>query len=618
MWRSIIFMFFGVLIIGASVFAAAIVTADTTGGSTSGYEFGWQIDTFDATYEIQDDGSILVTEVIDVDFNNLSKHGIFRDLVTKQRCAPSNDEEAALCPDGRRREYAITGFEVSDGSGAKIPASKESITNGIRFKIGDADKFVPSNIQYNISYTLEHALNSLAEEDELYWNITGEWPVPIVEARTTVIVPGGGEFTDFACYFGYRGSTDACLADANGDTARFLAEDLDANHQMTISAIFPAGLVPTPEFVTEDIRTFSDFFTFSILEFVLTGLVGAVTIAGVVFAWWRKGRDRRYTSIHYLTQTTETEIQPLFADNDIVVEFLPPDNIRPGEMGTLIKESASARDVSATVVDLAVRGYMVIEEDEKKRGKDWTFRKVRDADEKLLPYEADLFNAIFKGSREEVKVSALRNTFATDFGAAKKGMMDAAMERHWFPHRPEIARGLWTAYGFVMTAVGSGLAFILGFLYHQYFIALPIAIAGVLMLGFSAHMSRRTATGREALRRTLGFELYVSTAETRMQDFNEQQNIFARYLPYAIAFDCVDKWAKAFKGLENNPQAAGVSSWYYGGAAFSAVAFSDNMNSFSNSVSSSFASTPGGSGGSGGGGGGFSGGGGGGGGGGSW
>ena len=129
-------------------------------------------------------------------------------------------------------------------------------------------------------------------------------------------------------------------------------------------------------------------------------------------------------------------------------------------------------------------------------------------------------------------------------------------------------------------------------------------------------MPKRTAKGSEMLRRVLGFRLYVDTAETRRQEVNEQANIFAEYLPYAIVFRCVDQWAKAFEGLDLKEATSG---WYVGNnlASFSAADMSRDLSSFSSQISSAIASTPGGSGSSGFSGG-SSGGGGGGGGGGSW
>jgi uncharacterized membrane protein len=130
-------------------------------------------------------------------------------------------------------------------------------------------------------------------------------------------------------------------------------------------------------------------------------------------------------------------------------------------------------------------------------------------------------------------------------------------------------------------------------------------------------MPRRTGRGREYYRRSLGFRKYMTIAETERQRFYEEANMFEKYLPYAIVYDCVDKWARAFEGLEGQP-ASQTSGWYVGSGPFIASSFSRDISSFSSSMSTAIASTPGGSGGSGFGGGGSSGGGGGGGGGGSW
>jgi uncharacterized membrane protein len=136
----------------------------------------------------------------------------------------------------------------------------------------------------------------------------------------------------------------------------------------------------------------------------------------------------------------------------------------------------------------------------------------------------------------------------------------------------------------------------------------------MLLLVASGAMPRRTAKGREATRRALGFARYIKTAERHQQAFAERASIFTSYLPYAIAMKCVEKWARAFKDIDLQQATAG---WFVGSSHFDANSFSSNISSFSSSVSSAIASTPGGSGGSGFSGG-SSGGGGGGGGGGSW
>ena len=55
------------------------------------------------------------------------------------------------------------------------------------------------------------------------------------------------------------------------------------------------------------------------------------------------------------------------------------------------------------------------------------------------------------------------------------------------------------------------------------------------------------------LRRVRGFRRVIATAETHMARWAEQENVFTRYLPYAIVFGLTDKWAKAFEDLGLEP-----------------------------------------------------------------
>jgi uncharacterized membrane protein len=291
---------------------------------------------------------------------------------------------------------------------------------------------------------------------------------------------------------------------------------------------------------------------------------------------------------------------PLFAEKNIVVEFLPPEGLRPAQLGVVVDERADTLDVTATIVDLAVRGYLSITELEKRGwfGKaDWQMDKLKPDDEELLPYEQLLFNALFR-NRQTVKVSALKTKFHEQLADVKAKLYEDALERKWFAHNPETMRRVWFGAGIAVVVVGVGLCIGSGLFLDRALIPVPIALAGLLLLAFSRAMARRTAAGNEAGRRALGFKLYIATAETRRQEFNEQKNIFARYLPYAIIFECVDKWADAFEGLDDQVQES-TSYWYHGATAFHVGAFASGLGSFNSSVSSTISSTPGGSGGSG-------------------
>ncbi|MCC6381015.1 MAG: DUF2207 domain-containing protein [Dehalococcoidia bacterium] len=592
------------------------------------------VNLFRAHYDVRSDGTVDVTEEILWDFGSASQHGINRDLVDRQQCvAPPLDSEAPThpCPDGddRRWRYDIVSVEAADAAGAEPayhpePYERSTVGDGIRLRIGDPDKTVSGAHWYRVRYRLEGALTAYPSHDELYWNALGDqWSVVVEQVQITVSLPAGAARVQVDCYQGPEHSTEPCSATvapsaSDGPIATYAAaRALSPGDGLTLVAGWPPGLVAVSPPLLADRPSVDDYVSFEPLDFGALGLVGLASVVGLGTVWWRHGRDRRYRTLYYLTNDPSEETRPLFGHTDVVVEYLPPEDLRPAQMGLLLDERADTLDVTATVVDLAVRGYLHITEIPKKGWfghTDWELERLKAADTTLLPYEQKLLDSLFADG-EKVTISSLKNHFAERLGKVEKALYADAMQRRWFSGNPNASRNLWLFVGLGVAALGAVLVFAFAVLIGRALIPVPVVLAGLVLAGLSRAMGKRTAAGSEALRRVLGFRLYVATAETRRQEFNEQENIFARYLPFAIVFGCVDKWARAFSGLDDQV-AQSTSGWYSGVGAFQVMAFSEGLRGFSSSVSSTISSTAssGGSGFSGG----FSGGGGGGGGGSSW
>lgn len=580
---------------------------------------GWKITNFDSVYTVQADGTLRVVETIHADFGQQQKHGIFRYLTESVRCtAPRADAPQPItpCPSGSNREWEYSNIKVTDESGKPYGVSLSSENDQRIVKIGDADTLISGAHTYVISYDVRGALDAYSDHDELYWNALGQWPVAVEAFTLKLALPDGATLTT-ACYQG-ASSNAPCAASSDGPTATYrTTRALREDEQVTIVAGWQKGIVAVPPPLISTPKTLDEFYTGDVLEFGGMALVAVVVFGLLGMAWWRNGRDRRYRTLYYLTNDPTEETARPFEQRDIVVEFLPPDSLRPAQMGVILDERADTLDVTATIVDLAVRGYLRITEIPKEGvfgHTDWTLDKV-DRESDLQPYEQSLYTGLFEDGRT-VRVSELKNKFVARLTKVKSALYADAMKRKWFAMKPETAKGMWAVVGVAMILVGVSAAFFSGYFLGRVLVPVPLALGGIVMLLLSRSMARRTAVGSEALRRVLGFRLYISTAETRRQDFNEQQNIFARYLPFAIVFGCVGKWAKAFEGLDD--AAASTASWYSSPTPFQVVAFSSMLQGFSNSVSSTIASSPSSSGSGSGFSGGFSGGGGGGGGGGSW
>jgi hypothetical protein len=371
-------------------------------------------------------------------------------------------------------------------------------------------------------------------------------------------------------------------------------------------------------------------------------LVAAV-LMGTLF--WKRGRDEQYAGLTPGLTPVAGASGPVThgQKGPVAVQFDPPKGVRPGLVGTIIDEQANTIDVSATVVDLAVRGYLTIEEVEPgglfKRA-DWQLTKFAPpaSSEPLAPYEQTLLAGIFADSNP-VLLSGLKNKFHTTLTTVQSQMYSEVTRRGWFRKSPEKARRGWGALGLGVMGIGLASGWGLGFQSAQtdkvggvsflvpsgVVLAVGLLVAGGIIFLFGQRMAAKTADGSAVLAQSLGFRQYLVTAEARQIRFEEAQDIFSRYLPYAIVFGVADRWASTFSAVAEAATAAGQSigmpGWYIfagsgGFGNFGGIA--SGMDSFSTMASGTFTSTPGSSGGSGFGGGGFSGGGGGGGGGGSW
>jgi len=304
------------------------------------------------------------------------------------------------------------------------------------------------------------------------------------------------------------------------------------------------------------------------------------------------------------------------------VEFVPPDGIRPGEVGVLVDEDANLLDITSTIVDLAARGYLKITELPAEglfhRHHDYQLDRNEGtgSTEKLMAYERMILDSVFS-SGDTVKLSELKYKFAPKIVKIRNSLLDDSLAKGWFRMRPDKTRANWHAIGILALV----LSFVATFFVARYTTFGLVSLAGVLaalvLMAAARHMPARTAKGTAMLSRVRGFRDLFTSEDAIREHFAEQHNIFAEYLPYAIVFGVTDKWANAFQGLD--AQELGMSGWYSGTGNLNALAFASSMEHFGTSATGTmYASLPSSSGGSGFGGGGFSGGGGGGGGGGSW
>jgi len=545
----------------------------------------WRITDFQDDIAVARDGSAIVKERITLAFVG-EWHGIHRQIPIEY---PG--------PTGSNYELYIDITSVADGDGNALKYDS-SVANGER----DLKIYIPGAVDatriVEISYRVRNGMRFFADHDELYWNVTGnDWPVPVDHAAATVHFPGIASGSLRAQAFtGVYGSSqrDATANVVDADAQFETNSKLPMRGGLTIDVYIPKDILHEPSALTR-------FFWFiggnPIIFFPV------VTFAVMFSLWWFKGRD----------PDPGMSVAPMYE---------PPAGISPAEAGTLLDDTIHPRDITSTIVDLAVRGYIKIEETADKglifTHKDYVFHLLKPMaewnDKELAPHERVMLENVFSGG-QETRLSSLKNRFYTAVPIIRQDIMAALRNKGIYLLDPESANGY---------SIVAAIVIFIPFAIFQYvgwanfFSSVPmlivcVVLAAVIWWLFARVMTAKTVKGGRVRVAVLGFQEFMNRVDGERLKVMPPTT-FEKFLPYAMALGVEHHWAQAFAGIVQDPP-----SWYVGPGGyypgpFNPIFFSSSMNSMTSDMHQVFVSAPrassGGSGWSGGGsGGGFSGGG---------
>lgn len=526
------------------------------------------IEHFDATITVSADGSVLVDETIVPRFTG-SWNGIFRTIPVQYRT-----------PQGLNYTLRLDIESVTDGEGRELKheSSRERHYRKIRIWVPSA---VDATRTVKLRYRVANALRFFDQHDELYWNVTGdEWEVPIESASAHVRLPGDVAGVRATAFRGAYGSTERTDVTTLPDGVRAATtRALGMREGLTLVVGWNPGVVhrPTPIEKTADVVTAN-------LPLAIPPLV----FFGMFRLWRARGRD--------------PELAP------IITRYEPPAQMTPAELGTLVDGKPDMRDITASIVDLAVRGYLHITEEENERffglfsNREFTFTLRKDRSEwaALQAHERDLLDAMFTGFASSVSLSDLKNRFYKHLPGLRNELYTRLVRDGFYTGRPDRVRLLFIAAGIAAgILIGMAGGSIMTFRGMQ-----PVSaiIAGILtaltVIGFGWVMPSRTVRGTRELEKILGFREFLSRVEgDRLARMVKTPEMFERFLPFAMALGVEDNWAKAFEGIYRQPP-----SWYSGPHAvanFRPTTFTHHLGVMSSAAAASMSSAPRSSGGSG-------------------
>jgi uncharacterized membrane protein YgcG len=221
-------------------------------------------------------------------------------------------------------------------------------------------------------------------------------------------------------------------------------------------------------------------------------------------------------------------------------------------------------------------------------------------------YQKKIFNGLFSGG-SKVLISSLKDSFYTTMTKAKAQLKEAAQ-----PYYEPRSKAVKKQTGCFMVIIAVLLVPFILFIWGVMATIIVTLVCAVLLI-LNTYMIKKNTRGNAAFAELKGFKKFIKTAEENKLKMllSETQLYFESTMAYALTFGSFDSWAKKFDDLNVPPP-----NWYSGidGSHSSLSNFSNSFSSTMASTSSTMVSSPSSSSSSGGGGssgGGFSGGGGG-------
>ncbi|MFH1187371.1 MAG: DUF2207 domain-containing protein [bacterium] len=192
--------------------------------------------------------------------------------------------------------------------------------------------------EWIIKYKVHGGIGFYEKYDELYWNIFTNYEIPIKKSSAYVILPDAASKENILID-AWRNEQQKIISQSfldNNKTFFFESYDFNPEEDFTIKVSWPKGIVSQAAYEI-------DFLKINIY-YILEILITFINITAILILWYFREKNKK-------------------GRGTIIPQYAPPENLRPAMAQVILKERVTSRGWSATVVDLAIRGYIKIKED---------------------------------------------------------------------------------------------------------------------------------------------------------------------------------------------------------------------------------------------------------------
>ena len=494
---------------------------------------------------LESDGRLAVTETLTFD---QAPDEMVQRIATKQRIDDSShfvyevgdvtatvDGSDALAETSTDGDYVVVKVDTSKAAGKDVV------------------------ISYNVMGATTAEESSTGALTVLTWRVLQGLSVEVEQVSGSFRVPAMTEVVD--CTAGPPGTPDKCDLYASGTNESpmpsFQTGARGSGEQVTmVVGVAADAVAPSATVVNE----------WSLdRAFEVTPLTGAVALGalllGAALLWQLHRRTGRDVAAGGTALPVGT-FTPVGAGESV---FETGEGLRPGLVGTVADERVDPVDVTATLLGLAVRGYLRITElPHTEHGLlDWSLARTEQPMDELYTYERTLLEAIAPMGGQTT-VSQLPVTLAPVIEEVQNALYDEVVERGWFEVRPDDTRNQWRTRGLIGTGIAVALAIGLVALTNFGLLALVLLLLAGALVWVSDRMPRRTAKGAHLVEGLGALSSLLAYHPTDQMPRGREIHEISRILPWAVVLGNKDRWIEALvRADEDDTPDPEAIDWYH-------------------------------------------------------
>ena len=456
--------------------------------------------------------------------------------------------------------------------------------------ISSDDRFttvtVPTNgsTEVLMSYTVTGAVVAIDGGTALRWRMLQGLSVSVAEFSSTVQIPT--QFSYVKCTAGSPNSTVPCNFAAAGTEGSQIPTFRDGprgeGEVVAIDIGFPPGGVASNE-VLEYQWTVGRAFSAEPLPLAIA--LGLLALGGIALFGLHRRAGVDVSPDGQISKVGE--FVPTGAGRS---EFRVVEGIRPGHVGTVADERVDPIDVTATLVDLAVHGHLVITElprESEFARTDWEIKRVEGIPVGLRPFEQQVLDGI-AAPGGSVHVSELATRVQESIGGVQNALYDEMVSNGWYERRPDDTRNRWTQLALAALIISVVMTGVLAAFTTFGLVGLVLIVLSLGLVFVAQEMPSRTAKGAALLGGLGALRSDLLSHPTNQMSPGGELREISEILPYAIVLGGADRWLDAIVASDVDEQPDSYDlSWYHGPENWHMRDLPDSMRNFLTTVSGS-------------------------------